>query len=112
MSTGVHLAHADDVDGGRNDGAKEYLASQDPDDPGVFVLSRLCGAAEELHAAVLINPYDRRAVADGVTGAIEMPLAERRERHSQMLATIERNDVHSWSRRFIGALRLAQHVRY
>jgi trehalose 6-phosphate synthase len=84
--------------------AKEYLASQNPDDPGALVLSRLCGAAEELDAAVLINPYDRRGVADGIASAIEMPLAERRERHSQMLRTIERNDVHNWSRRFTGAL--------
>lgn len=89
---------------GMNLVAKEYLASQNPDDPGALVLSRLCGAAEELDAAVLINPYDRRGVADGIASAIEMPLAERRERHSQMLRTIERNDVHNWSRRFTGAL--------
>lgn len=93
---------------GMNLVAKEYLASQDPDDPGVLVLSRLCGAAEELDAAVLINPYDRRGVADGIAAAIEMPLAERRERHSQMLATLGRNDVHNWSRRFTDALHAAQ----
>jgi trehalose 6-phosphate synthase len=89
---------------GMNLVAKEYLASQDPDDPGVLVLSKLCGAAEELTAAVLVNPYDQQGVADGICRAIEMPLAERSARHRDLLARIERNDVHDWSRRFVAAL--------
>jgi trehalose 6-phosphate synthase len=89
---------------GMNLVAKEFLASQDPEDPGVLVLSRLCGAAEELTDAVLINPYDKRGVADGLQTAIEMPLEERRERHAAMLGVIKRNDIHSWCRRFIDAL--------
>ena len=97
---------------GMNLVAKEYLASQDPDDPGVLVLSRLCGAAEELDAAVLINPYDQQGVADGIATAIEMPLAERRERHRVMYAAIERNDVHAWSRRFVEALEATREVRH
>jgi trehalose 6-phosphate synthase len=94
---------------GMNLVAKEYLASQDPDDPGVLVLSRLCGAAEELGSAVLINPYDKQGLADGIAAAIEMPLVERRARHRTMLAALERNDVHRWSRRFIDALQTIEH---
>jgi trehalose 6-phosphate synthase len=89
---------------GMNLVAKEYLASQDADDPGVLVLSQLCGAAEELTAAVLVNPYDKQGVADGIARAIEMPIAERRARHRDLLATITANDVHNWSRRFVAAL--------
>jgi trehalose 6-phosphate synthase len=94
---------------GMNLVAKEYIACQDPDDPGVLVLSTLCGAAKELTAAVLINPYDKEGVANGLQTAIEMPVAERRTRHRAMLAVIKRNDVHSWSRRFIDALHTAAH---
>src|SRR5690606_12341102 len=96
---------------GMNLVAKEYLASQDPDDPGVLVLSRLCGAAEELQAAVLVNPYDQQGVADGIARAIEMRLPERRARHRDLLAAITHNDVHNWSRRFIAALEDARGSR-
>jgi trehalose 6-phosphate synthase len=90
---------------GMNLVAKEYVASQDPEDPGVLVLSSLCGAADELSGgAVLINPYDKEGVADGLQKAIEMPLDERRERHRAMYDIVRRNDIHTWAQRFIDAL--------
>jgi trehalose 6-phosphate synthase len=90
---------------GMNLVAKEYVAAQDSDDPGVLVLSSLCGAAGELAGgAVLINPYDKEGVADGLQKAIEMPLDERVERHRTMFEVVQRNDIHTWSRRFIDAL--------
>jgi trehalose 6-phosphate synthase len=92
---------------GMNLVAKEYVASQDPEDPGVPVLSTLCGAARELTEAVLVNPYDRRGVADGLQTAIEMPLEERRHRHQAMLASLQRNDIDHWCHGFVDALRSA-----
>lgn len=89
---------------GMNLVAKEYVASQDPEDPGVLVLSRLCGAAEELGDAVLVNPYDMDGVADGIQTALEMPRAERRARHERMLAVLRQNDIHRWCERFLDAL--------
>jgi trehalose 6-phosphate synthase len=90
---------------GMNLVAKEYVASQDPEDPGMLVLSTLCGAACELQEAVLVNPYDRRSVADALQTAIEMPLPERRARHQAMLAKLRKNDIHAWSDGFVDALR-------
>ncbi|MCC5867132.1 MAG: alpha,alpha-trehalose-phosphate synthase (UDP-forming) [Gammaproteobacteria bacterium] len=90
---------------GMNLVAKEYVAAQDPDDPGVLVLSTLAGAAFELEQAVLVNPYDTDGVAAGIQTALEMSLAERRERHSAMIATLQRNDINAWRSRFIEALR-------
>ena len=90
---------------GMNLVAKEYLATQDPDDPGVLVLSTLAGAAQELSGAVLVNPYDREAVADGMQQAVEMRLEERRERYRSMIGILKRNDIHAWCSRFIEALR-------
>ena len=93
---------------GMNLVAKEYLATQDPDDPGVLVLSTLAGAAQELAGAVLVNPYDREAVADGMQQAVEMRLEERRERFESMIGILQRNDIHAWCSRFIESLQAAR----
>jgi trehalose 6-phosphate synthase len=89
---------------GMNLVAKEYVAAQDPDDPGVLVLSTMAGAAEELADAVLVNPHDVDAVADGIHRGLEMPLEERRERHAAMMQVLTRNDIGAWRRRFVEAL--------
>lgn len=89
---------------GMNLVAKEFVASQDPDDPGVLVLSTLAGAAHELRDAVLVNPYDADDVADGINRALTMPLAERRRRHAKMVSVLRKNDIVAWRDRFVDAL--------
>ncbi len=93
--------------GGMNLVAKEYIAAQDPDDPGVLVLSRFAGAARELRDAVIVNPYDPRAMADAIVRAIDMPIDERRERWRRSMEHLRTHDVHRWSRDFLTALRSA-----
>lgn len=90
---------------GMNLVAKEFIASQDPDDPGVLVLSKLAGAAYELTESVLVNPYDTEDVADGINRALHMSLEDRRERHRAMLETLKRNDITAWRTRFVQDLR-------
>jgi trehalose 6-phosphate synthase len=63
---------------GMNLVAKEYIASQNPDDPGVLILSRFAGAAKECTGAILINPYDTDSTAQAIAQALSMPLEERR----------------------------------
>jgi trehalose 6-phosphate synthase len=89
---------------GMNLVAKEYVAAQDPDDPGMLVLSSLAGAACELTDAVIVNPHDRDEVADGIAAAINMPRDERRMRHAAMLKILRRNDITAWRTRFVDAL--------
>jgi trehalose 6-phosphate synthase len=89
---------------GMNLVAKEYVAAQDPDDPGMVVLSSLAGAACELTDAVIVNPHDRDDVADGIATAINMPLEERRKRHALMLEVLRKNDITAWRTRFVDAL--------
>ena len=67
---------------GMNLVAKEYVAAQNPDDPGVLILSRFAGAARECEAALLVNPYDPEGVGSAIDRALSMPLEERRERHA------------------------------
>ena len=89
---------------GMNLVAKEYVAAQDPENPGVLVLSSLAGAAWELTDALIVNPHDRDDVADGLATAINMPLDERKERHANMIDVLRRNDITAWRTRFVDAL--------
>jgi trehalose 6-phosphate synthase len=89
---------------GMNLVAKEFVAAQDPDDPGVLVLSTLAGAARELAGALLVNPKDTRGVARAIQQALQMRLPERRERHQQMLEVLRRNDLAAWHTRFVERL--------
>lgn len=86
---------------GMNLVAKEFVAAQDPANPGVLVLSQFAGAANELTSALIVNPYDRDEVAGALNQALTMPLAERISRHAEMLATIIKNDIDSWQAQFI-----------
>ena len=84
---------------GMNLVAKEYVASQDPDDPGVLILSRFAGAAHECKAALLVNPYDPDSVAAAIGQALSMPLAQRRERHDALFQVLSHNDIQHWADR-------------
>jgi trehalose 6-phosphate synthase len=90
---------------GMNLVAKEYVAAQDCDDPGVLILSRFAGAALECRDAILVNPYDLESVAGAIGQALEMPLNERRDRHQKLFATLAENQNHDWGSRFLNSLR-------
>ncbi len=95
---------------GMNLVAKEYVAAQDPENPGVLVLSRFAGAARELITAVIVNPYDLDEVADGLARALAMPLDERRRRWRAMMDVVERNTVEVWRDTFLADLAEAAEV--
>lgn len=89
---------------GMNLVAKEYIAAQDEDDPGVLILSRFAGAAEELEEALIVNPYNVDETAQTMQAALQMPLHERRERHSALLRRIKTHDVRYWRQSFLNVL--------
>src|SRR5690606_821661 len=89
---------------GMNLVAKEFVCAQDPEDPGVLVLSQFAGAASELSAALLVNPHDHEAMATALRDALEMPREERVARHRDMYSVLASNDIHSWAKSFIDAL--------
>jgi trehalose 6-phosphate synthase len=89
---------------GMNLVAKEYVASQSSTDPGVLILSRFAGAAQELDSALLVNPYDTDATAAAMGRALTMPPEERQERWAAMMARIEENTVGHWCASFVEAL--------
>jgi trehalose 6-phosphate synthase len=89
---------------GMNLVAKEYVAAQNPSDPGVLVLSRFAGAARQLEAALLVNPHDGDAMADALDTALRMPLAERQARWRSLWSAIEHRSPAVWGRSFVATL--------
>ena len=89
---------------GMNLVAKEYVAAQDPDDPGVLILSRFAGAAEQMGEALIVNPFSREDVSDAILKCLGMPLAERRRRWERLMDGLARTDVSAWRDAFVAAL--------
>jgi trehalose 6-phosphate synthase len=89
---------------GMNLVAKEYVAAQDPENPGVLVLSQFAGAAAELTGALIVNPHESDAVAAALKCALGMPLSERRERHGPMLEHLLIHNIELWAADYLAAL--------
>jgi trehalose 6-phosphate synthase len=91
---------------GMNLVAKEYVAARFDED-GVLVLSEFTGSADELRAALLINPHDIDGLKDAILRAVEMPRPERRKRMRSLRKRVRENDVNHWADSFIAALHAA-----
>lgn len=90
---------------GMNLVAKEYVAAQDAEDPGVLILSQFAGAAAELaDGALLVNPYDDQATSRAIARAVVMSLEERKARHAAMISVLTEHDVFAWCARYIETL--------
>ena len=85
---------------GMNLVAKEFIAAQDEEDPGVLILSQFAGAAEQMQDAVIVNPHDIDATATAIRDALEMPLAERQYRWRKLYRGIKSEDINWWRSRY------------
>jgi len=93
---------------GMNLVAKEYVAAQNPADPGVLVLSKFAGAANELDTALLVNPHDIDGMARTIATAVSMPLTERRMRWEAMMEKLCAGTIQQWFAAFVEALQESQ----
>jgi len=84
--------------------AKMYVALQDPDNPGVLILSQFAGAAEQMDGAIIVNPYDPDAMADAIHSALLMPARERRHLHARLMKGLHLHSSHRWSQAFLSML--------
>jgi trehalose 6-phosphate synthase len=92
---------------GMNLVAKEYVAAQNPEDPGVLILSRFAGAALQMREALIVNPFSHEEVSEALKRALTMDPAERRRRHAALLEGVTKNDVNVWRESFVNALESA-----
>jgi len=89
---------------GMNLVAKEYVAAQNPEDPGVLVLSRFAGAAEQMGEALLVNPFSREELSDAIKRALDMPLEERKRKWEALMQVVRDTDVGVWRDDFVASL--------
>jgi trehalose 6-phosphate synthase len=89
---------------GMNLVAKEFVAAQDPEDPGVLILSKFAGAAQQLTDALIVNPNDKFEVAEAIRDALHMDRPERIARWQRMMKTIQDYDVSWWAASFLKEL--------
>jgi len=94
---------------GMNLVAKEYVAAQSHEDPGVLILSQFAGAAEQMTSALIVNPYDIGEMAAALRTALSMPLAERRERHEALFKVVQRDDIGHWTDSYLAAMARIAH---
>ncbi len=106
----AHVGLVTPLQDGMNLVAKEYVAAQNPFDPGVLVLSEFAGAAKQLDAALLVNPHDIEGMAHQIAAALTMRLDERRERWHAMIAKLKASSVQAWFADFLRALEDARRL--
>jgi trehalose 6-phosphate synthase len=101
----ARLALVTPLHDGMNLVAKEFVAAQDPEDPGVLLLSQFAGAAEQLSGgALLVNPHDMSGMADAMKEGLSMPIQERKRRHLAMLKVTREQDISWWREAFMADL--------
>jgi len=96
---------------GMNLVAKEYVAAQDPSNPGVLILSRFAGAAAQMKQALIVNPFSQEEVAEAIKRALAMPLEERRARWASLIEAVRAQDVYRWRDDFVRCLEHARGER-
>jgi trehalose 6-phosphate synthase len=89
---------------GMNLVAKEYVAAQNPEDPGVLILSRFAGAAMQMKEALIVNPFSHEELAEALKRALTMDIDERQRRYEALFEGVKRADVTAWRESFVSAL--------
>jgi trehalose 6-phosphate synthase len=97
---------------GMNLVAKEFVAAQNEDDPGVLVLSRFAGAAQQMRDALIVNPFSQEDVADAIKRALDMPRGERRRRWRALMEGVDTDDVVAWRDSFVSCLEEAHNMGF
>jgi trehalose 6-phosphate synthase len=86
---------------GMNLVAKEFVAAQRPEDPGVLILSQFAGAALQLKDALVVNPYSQEDVADAIHRGLTMGKAERLRRWETLMGEVTTRTVVAWRDAFV-----------
>lgn len=102
------ICWVDSLKDGMNLVAKEYIAAQDPHHPGVLVLSRYAGAAEQMQEALLVDPHDVDSLKQALYQALHMPLSERVHRYKALITGLYQEDIKHWRKCFLTDLNSIQ----
>lgn len=105
LLAGADLCWVTSIADGMSLVAKEYIAAQDPNDPGVLVLSKYAGAAEQMTAALIVDPHDPETMAEALHTALSMSKAERQQRYHALFAVVQGFDFQDWRNAFLQDLK-------
>ena len=94
------LCYVASLHDGMNLVAKEFVAARD-DQRGVLVLSQFAGAAQQLRAALLVNPSDVDKSAGVLVEALEMSMAEQSKRMRLLRENVATFDASWWARQLV-----------
>lgn len=96
---------------GMNLVAKEYIAAQDPDDPGVLMLSQYAGATDQMPEAIIIDPNDQNSMIEGLNSALNLSKSERLARYSQLIKGLKNSDIYAWRNAFLNDLKSVETIK-
>ena len=99
----AHLCMVTSLHDGMNLVAKEFVAARQ-DERGVLILSRFTGAARDLRDAIIVNPYDVQSTGEAIAQALEMDVAEIRDRMRRMRRSVKEHNIYWWAGTLIGEL--------
>jgi len=105
MYRAAHVGLVTPLRDGMNLVAKEYVAAQNPADPGVLILSEFAGAAAQMTSALIVNPLDREQVSDAIRLALSMPRRERQRRWEALFGDVVGDDINAWRDSFVDCLK-------
>lgn len=88
---------------GMNTTAQEFVVCQ-RDQMSPLILSEFTGTAGSLSSAILVNPWDTMGVAYAINEALQMPMDEREQRHTQMINHFSMFTSQHWASSFIKSL--------
>jgi trehalose 6-phosphate synthase len=100
----AHIGLVTPLRDGMNLVAKEFVAAQDPEDPGVLILSQFAGAAEQMQAALIVNPFSREDVAEAIRAGLALSKRERIARWEELMESVRSTDVSIWRDAFVACL--------
>ncbi|KNG92167.1 glucosylglycerol-phosphate synthase [Pseudaestuariivita atlantica] len=80
---------------GMNLVCKEFVAAR-TDGKGVLVLSEFAGAAVELHAAVIVNPFSHKSMDQAILQALSMDEEEQRARMALLQDAVRGSCIAEW----------------
>lgn len=99
-----HIGWVNSLKDGMNLVAKEYIVAQNPSNPGVLLLSQYVGASEQMHEAIIIDPYDEQQVVNALLYAVTMSPEEKQSRYHALMKGLQQQDLLDWQNRFLNYL--------
>ena len=69
-----------------------------------MILSEFAGAAQSLNGSLIVNPWDKFAVADAIHEALTMPIEEKKKNFEKLSSYVKKHTSGWWGMSFVSDL--------